>query len=123
MRTQVQSLALLSWLRIPLCPELWCRSQMQLTSCMAVVRCRLAAVALIRPLAWKPPYAMVVGLKDKKKKKKKIHQFWYLTPVLAVGGVLWFITSVLKCEEPLLTFLNVSPNLHFHIIAIISRFR
>ena len=33
--------------------------------------CRLAAVALIRPLAWEPPYATGVALKRPKKKKKK----------------------------------------------------
>ena len=34
---------------------------------------KLAATALIRPLAWEPPYAMGVALgKTKKKKKKKI---------------------------------------------------
>ena len=33
--------------------------------------CRLAAIALIRPLAWEPPYAMGVPLKIKKKKKKR----------------------------------------------------
>ena len=33
---------------------------------------RLAAVALIQPLAWDPPYAVVgVGLKRPKKEKKK----------------------------------------------------
>ena len=32
----------------------------------------LAAVALIRPLAREPPYAMSATLKSKKKKKKKI---------------------------------------------------
>ena len=32
---------------------------------------RLAAVALIRPLAWEPLYATGVALKRKKKKKKK----------------------------------------------------
>ena len=36
MRMRVQSLALLSGLRIQLCSELWCRSQMQLGSCVAV---------------------------------------------------------------------------------------
>ena len=30
-----------------------------------------AAVALIRPLAWEPPYAMGVALKSKKKQKQK----------------------------------------------------
>ena len=32
----------------------------------------LAAVALIRPLAWEPPYAAGVALKRQKTKKKKI---------------------------------------------------
>ena len=35
---------------------------------------RLAAAALIRSLAWEPPYAMGTALKkDKRQKKKKIH--------------------------------------------------
>ena len=33
--------------------------------------CSLAAVALIRPLAWEPPYAMGAALKKKKRKKEK----------------------------------------------------
>ena len=60
MKMWVQSLALLSGLRIPCCCELWCRS---------------AATAPIRPLAWEPPYAEGVDLekaKHQKKKKKKI---------------------------------------------------
>ena len=32
--------------------------------------CRPAATTLIRPLAWKPPYAMGAALRRKKKKKK-----------------------------------------------------
>ena len=32
---------------------------------------RPAATALIRPLAWEPPYATGAALKDKKTKKKK----------------------------------------------------
>ena len=32
---------------------------------------RLAAVALIQPLAWEPPYAAGVALKKKKEKKRK----------------------------------------------------
>ena len=46
MRMQAQSVALLSGLRLQHCHELWCRSQTQLRSYVAV------AVALIRPLAW-----------------------------------------------------------------------
>ena len=33
--------------------------------------CRLAAVALIQPLAWELPYAVGVALRRPKKKKKK----------------------------------------------------
>ena len=53
-RLWVQSLALLIGLRIRCCRELWLW---------------LAAVALIRPLAWEPSYAMGVALKGQKTKK------------------------------------------------------
>jgi len=33
--------------------------------------CRPAAVTLIRPLAWEPPYAVGAALKRQKTKKKK----------------------------------------------------
>ena len=33
--------------------------------------CRWAAVALIRPLAWEPPYAVGVALKRQKDQKQK----------------------------------------------------
>ena len=35
------------------------------------LRCRPAAVALIRPLAWEPPCAMGAALKKQKTKKKR----------------------------------------------------
>ena len=43
--------------------------------------CRPEAIALIRPLAWEPPYAMGAALKDKetkkkKKKKRKEKKYW-----------------------------------------------
>ena len=56
MRTQVQSLALLSALRIWHCHELWGK---------------LAAIAPTRPLAWELPYAAGVALKRQGEKKKK----------------------------------------------------
>ena len=34
--------------------------------------CRLAAIALIAPLAWEPPYATSVVPKSKQQKKKKM---------------------------------------------------
>ena len=49
---------------------------------------RLAATALIRPLAWEPPYAAEAAQrkqkKDKKKKKKEV-KGWSLNPVLLVS--------------------------------------
>ena len=62
MRVWVQSLALLNGLRIQCCCELWCRLQIWLS----LASCRLAATALIRPLAWEPPYATGEALKRQK---------------------------------------------------------
>ena len=67
----VRSLASLSGLRIQHCRELWCRSQTRLGSSLPWLWCRLAAVAPIGPLAWEPPYAAGVALKDKTKQNKK----------------------------------------------------
>ena len=39
--------------------------------------CRLAAIAPIRLLVWKPPYAAGVALKSKKEKEKKINRARY----------------------------------------------
>ena len=52
----VQSLVLLSGLRIQHCHKLWHRP---------------AAVAPIRPLAWEPLYALDAVLKSKKQKQKQ----------------------------------------------------
>ena len=63
----VLSLALLSGLRILRCLEVWCRSKMQ-----RIQRRRPAATALIRPLAWEPPYATGSAVERQKDKKKEI---------------------------------------------------
>ena len=63
MRMRVRSLALLSGLGIWHCHEVWCRSQMQLRSCVAVAVVRLAVTAPIQSLAWEFPYAADVALK------------------------------------------------------------
>ena len=60
---RMRSLASLSGLRIQHCLELQCRLQMWFRSGIAVAVGRLAAVALIRPLAWEFLYAMGVALK------------------------------------------------------------
>ena len=64
MRLWVPSLALLNGLRIRRCCELWYRLQTRLG-------CRLAATALIPPLAWEPTYAASAALEKTKKKKEK----------------------------------------------------
>ena len=63
MRMRVQSLGLLSVLRIRRCHELWCRSQMQLGFGIAM--------AQIQPLALELLYALPPTPQKKKKKKKK----------------------------------------------------
>jgi len=45
---------------------------MWLGSRVAVAVARPAAAALIRPLAWEPPYAMGAALEKAKRPKKKI---------------------------------------------------
>ena len=67
----VWSLASLSGLRIRHCSELRCRSQTWFRSCVTAAVVRLAAVALIRPLAWEPPCAILCGCGPKKQKTNK----------------------------------------------------
>ena len=66
MRAWVQSLALLSGLRIQLCCELWCRSQTWLGLGIVRLLHRVAASALVPLLAWEPPYAVDEALKRQK---------------------------------------------------------
>ena len=63
-RTQVQSLASLNGLRFWRCPELCCRSQRRLRSRIAC-GCGVGQWLQlpIRPLAWKPPFAVGATLK------------------------------------------------------------
>ena len=65
---------LAQWVKVWCCQELWCRLQTWLRSCIAVVVVQLAAIALILPLAWEPPYASA-ALKRPKKKKKNETQY------------------------------------------------
>ena len=78
MRTWVQSLASLSGLRIWHCRELWYRLQMWLRSGVAVA----LATALIRPLAWEPPYAVGAAQEIAKRQKKKKKKKEILLPIL-----------------------------------------
>ena len=63
---EVPSLVSLSGLRIWHCGELWCRLQVQLGSCVAVVVAGASSMALTGPLARKPLYAVGVTLKINK---------------------------------------------------------
>ena len=51
-------------------PELQCWSQTQLDPKLLWLWCRWAAVALIRPVAWKLPYAAHVALKKKERERE-----------------------------------------------------
>ena len=55
--------------------------------------CRLAAVALILPLAWEPPYATGVAGYKKQKKKKKEYTEQYLSVVIHSAIALWTVVS------------------------------
>ena len=82
MRTQVQSLASLSGLRLDVA-----------VSCgVGCIHCsdpallwlwpRPAATSPIRPLAWEPPYAMCAALKRRNDQKKKKNYSWIHSPLL-----------------------------------------
>ena len=71
MGLRVQSLALLSGVRIWCCCELWCGLQCGLDLVLLWLWHGPVAAALIRPLAWEPPYVMGAALEKKKKKRKK----------------------------------------------------
>ena len=62
----IQSLALLSGLRIQHCHELLCRCPKHSSDLASLwLWCRPAAAAPNRPLAWEPPYPMTEGQKKK----------------------------------------------------------
>ena len=74
MRTQVQSLALLSGLRIQHCCELWCGLQMRLGSCIAVA----VASAGGYSSSWTSSLGTSICCRcdpKKTKKKKKVNSF------------------------------------------------
>ena len=65
-------LGLAQWVKGPALLCLWCRGhRSSLDPALLWLRCRLAAVALIRPPAWEFPYGMRVALKSK---NKQIHK-------------------------------------------------
>ena len=54
---------------IPHCHELWLGRRRGSDPAVLWLRCRLAAVALIRPLDWELSYTTDVALKSKKRKE------------------------------------------------------
>ena len=64
--------------------------------------CRLAAVALIWALAWKPPHAFGVGLKSQKQTNKQTNKkTWmgYKWTYVQNGNRLWKTYGFQRCEE------------------------
>ena len=78
MRMHVLSLASFSGLGTRHCLELWCRSQMQLGSHIAVAVVRQAAAAPIQPLARDLTYATSAALKKQNKTKQKKQKGYHL---------------------------------------------
>ena len=86
MRTRVQALALLSGLRIWLCHELWCRSQVWPGSHVAVAVTVAVAGSYNSTLAWETPYAVAVALNSKEKKLPIPLNVAYVTPSCGHGA-------------------------------------
>ena len=85
MRLQVQSLVWLRGLRIWHCHELWYRSQMGSDWALLWLWRRPGATALIRPLTWEPPCAVIVTQEKGKKKRKRNKKKMNLTAAARVN--------------------------------------
>ena len=70
MKLQVQSLALLSGLRVWHCRSCGVGHRCGLDLALLWLWHKPAATALFRPLAWEPPFATGAALKGQKQKKK-----------------------------------------------------
>ena len=82
MRSQVQSPASLSGLRIGIAVSCGVGCRRSSEPELLWLWCKLAAVALIRPLAWESPYAAGAALKSNKKKKSTIIKNTYTSFLL-----------------------------------------
>ena len=71
MRLQVQSLTLLSGLRISVDVTCGAGHRLGLDPALLWLWCRPAATAPTGPLAWEPPYATGAALEKAKRRKKK----------------------------------------------------
>ena len=83
MRTRVQSLASLGGLRIGVAVSCGVGHRLSSDPRLLWLWRRPVATAPVQPLAWEPPYAVGVALKDNKKKKEKkrkkpTYSVWYI---------------------------------------------
>ena len=92
MRTQFQSLALLSGLRIWCSQELWCRSQMWLRSCiaMAVAVAQASSYSFGSTPSLRTSRYHKYGLKKQSQKKKKKKSTVWKTTTLKLSPVTLF---------------------------------
>ena len=68
--------------------------------------CRPVATALIRPLAWEPPYALGAALKKKKRKKQKKKKKKTTTKKKSLVNVMVFLGEKLTLNLNFLLFLQ-----------------
>ena len=99
MRTQVWSLASLSGLMIQHCHELWCCRHGSNHE-LLWLWCRLAAIAIIRPLTWEPPYSTGEALKWLKKEKRVKMMNFMLCKCTSMKKLtfVWIHTYNLSCS-------------------------
>ena len=81
---------LAQWVKYP--ALLWYRSQTQFGSVLLWLWCRPAAAALIRRLAWEPPYALGAALK----RQKRVLKFHYIRNDWLSR---WWLNSICNCPS------------------------
>ena len=107
MRIRVRSLALLNGLRIGRCRELWCRSQMQLGSGVAVLVAQASSCSSYSTLSLGT--SICHGCSPKKKKKKilliiSFHcllrgTYRYLIRILFTDLLVYPLSPLLECQH------------------------
>ena len=100
MRLQVQTLALLGGLGIQCCRELWVGCRCDSDPELLWLWHRPVATALIRLLAWEPPYATGAALEKTKKKKVNVifkFSFIFVAGFLSVRFVYMLVLSLCPC--------------------------
>ena len=91
---QVQSLASLSGLRIQHCHNLWCRSEVQLGSAVAVSVAQAGSCSSNSTPTWNLPYAVGMALKRKNKQKTQLYLMvcglgiWIRLSSIVISGIV-----------------------------------